>query len=235
MKKIYAVVTAFGALLVSTVIIGRAEPQESRSSGEEPIAQAEQAQAEHARESHTQTRELLDRIVSTARATTAKLEEADREKGYVKYGNGNWGPPLPPGVFMKEPVFPQPLFAKRGPGHRGNQLTYLDTVTLRPAAVVDALTSSKAPTERLQYFRGLIEHPDFQLDGWHLCVRKLSAVDGVNRVTIYATPLVSSDVVGPVITVVSALEETYELRDGKLKLVETAPFGSAPVMGMIGM
>ncbi|MEZ6063108.1 MAG: hypothetical protein R3C19_22415 [Planctomycetaceae bacterium] len=230
MKKICAVVTAFGALLMSTVIIGRAEPQESRSSGKEPIAQAE-----HDREAQAATRELLDRIVSRARTWNVRQEEEFTKKGFVKRANGNWGPPLPPGMRLLEAqgAFAIAAGAKPGPGHRGNQLTYLDTVRLRPTTVADALTSSKAPTERLRYFHELIEHPDFQLDGWNLHVRELSSVDGVDRVTIYAIPLVSSDMLG-LITVMGAFEETYELRDGELKLVKTAPVGNAPVMGMIG-
>ena len=229
MKKMIAVATAFGALMISSVIIGRAEPQESSGSGKALGSKTEQAQ-----QAQAETREFLDRLVGRSRTLIAKQEEEYRQKGFVQHANGNWGRPLPPGVFMKGPVFPRPVFAKRGPGHRGNVLTYLKDVTRRPAAVVDALTSSKAPTERLQCFKELIEHPDFQLDGWHLGVRELSSVDGVDRVTIYATPLVSSDLIGPAISVMGALEETYELRDGELKLVRTAPFGSAPVMGMSG-
>ncbi|MEZ6063106.1 MAG: hypothetical protein R3C19_22405 [Planctomycetaceae bacterium] len=165
-------------------------------------------------------------------------EEATRiEKGYVKYRNGNWGPPLPPGLRLLEAqgAFAIPAGPKPGPGHRGNIVRFVETIEVRPNGAEALLKSSRPPAARLDYFHELLEHPAYQLDGWDLVVRRVDSVDAKVRLIIYSTPLVTCERRGPIVFVLGWHEETYELRDGKLILVKTAAVGDRPIMGIVGL
>ncbi len=165
----------------------------------------------------------------------ARTEADHKAKGYVKYRNGNWGPPLPAGVVMKQDVFPSSEAPpKPGPGHRGNIVHFAETVKDRPGTGEALLKTLMAPDERLEYFHELLKHPAYQLDGWSLSVRKVELVDGTDQFTIHSTPLVSYVQFSANIHVLGWFQETWQLKDGKLTLVKTAPVGKQPIMGIVG-
>ena len=222
MKKTYAVLTAFVALMISAVFIGKAETQESQKSaegaGDRQVAKSGSVSLDFA-----------------ARREQIRAEEQDyKSRGWQKT-LGGWIPMLRPDAVFKGGAFPPFAPELVAPGHLGNQLTYLNQAERQHPAVEEALKSSTAPRERLQYFHELLESPDVRLDGWHLHVRAVTVSNGAKLVTIYANPLVSSDLLGPAVAVNGAFEETYELKDGELKLVKTAPVGHAPVTGLYSM
>ena len=156
---------------------------------------------------------------------------ANAAKGYEKGPNGNWGP-LPPGVLLKQVAFPpkEAPAPKPEPGHRGNFVSFFRDVKVRPKDVETALKSCPVPAERRKYYHELFDNDEFFVDGWYLQINDVSTKDGVVLVTLHSIPRVISRSMG-VMSLMAAFEETYELKDGKLKLVKTAAVGPKPING----
>ncbi len=93
----------------------------------------------------------------------------------------------------------------------------------RDEIAVAALFKSQAtPSTRATYFQSILNNPAFRLERWHLTILEANAVDGVTRVKVRATPLVTSQFAAATV-VWGTLDETYEVHDGELKLLKTDP------------
>ena len=222
MSKLHATVIGVGSSFMLVIAAGALG---SGSQSEAPAATPEQPKPEPA--SWLEGYEQL-------KAQALRDYNANAAKGYVKGANGNWGPPLPPGVFLKQDAFPpkEAPAPKLEPGHRGNFVGFFREVKLRPEDVATALKSCPVPTERREYYHELFDNDEFLVDGWYLQINDVSTKDGVVLVTLHSIPLVTSRTMG-MLSLIAAFEETYELKDGKLKLVKTAAVGPAPINGFM--
>jgi len=97
-------------------------------------------------------------------------------------------------------------------------------------AVATALSDQAAPEGRTAYFASVLNDPQFRLSRWCLEVLDVTDSDGKKLVKVRATP----QVIGRVsTTVVGALDETYELEGGSLKLLKTEVPPSSAGVGVI--
>ncbi len=171
---------------------------------------------------------------SSLEKLTADAEQKFNNKPGMVRDAGGWSPPLPPGVAHKQDtVAPQTTPSNRPPGHRGNQLSFLNNQQKCPEGTLELLANLQAPPERLQYFHEVTEHKNLQVDGWQLVVHDITVIDGVTLLKIHSTPLVSMTH-GGALVMVGAFEETWQLKDGRLTLLRTAAVGPAPIQGFMG-
>ena len=78
------------------------------------------------------------------------------------------------------------------------------------------------PPIRATYFRSVLESPDFCFKRWDIRILEVAVADGITRVKVRATPIVTSRFAA--ITLINGvLDETYEVREDKLTLIETEP------------
>ena len=141
-----------------------------------------------------------------------------------------WPPRLPVPIDTKGATGPIKL-PHRPPEHLGNRMWYASGVQGRIAGAEVALSTLKAPTERLDYFRDVLSDPACQLDGWYLCVREVKEAD---RLTVRVMPIISAPSIAARVLVIGAFDETYELKNGSLRLVNWAAVGNSPGVSRMG-
>jgi len=89
-------------------------------------------------------------------------------------------------------------------------------------AVAERFAAQPAPSIRATYFRSVLNSPDFHFKRWDLRILEVKSVEGVTRVKVRATPVVTSRFAA-VTRVCGILDETYEIRGGNLNLLKTNP------------
>ncbi len=117
-------------------------------------------------------------------------------------------------------------------GHLGNVISISGEKRLLKTAVANALRNQAAHATRKGHFEDTLNDPANRLAGWSIDILAAQQIDGAEVTTVRVTPLMTS-ASGTSTTVLGALDETYELRDGTLSLLKSEVPGDAMPTGII--
>lgn len=97
------------------------------------------------------------------------------------------------------------------------------------ANVVAELTDKQVSGALLKQFDRVLRNPQFRLAGWSADITNLETDGETSAVTVRYTPIIAPRSGGSV-TIVGAVDEVYELKDGKLELLRRIAVGN-PSLG----